>query len=68
MFTSNLFFLCSYPWEKIKPLFLKKLNVVLNEFNTESNMDKLDVHPNVDRSTFEELKNDIMERINSFEK
>jgi hypothetical protein len=31
-------------------------------------MDKLDIHPNVDRSTFEELKSDIIERINSFEK
>jgi hypothetical protein len=31
-------------------------------------MDKLDNHPNVDQSTFEELKNDIIERINSFEK
>ncbi|CAF4756463.1 unnamed protein product, partial [Rotaria sp. Silwood2] len=57
----------SYPWEKIKPLFLKKLNLVLHEFNTESNMDKLDIHPNIDRSTFEELKSDIIERINSFE-
>ncbi|CAF0917684.1 unnamed protein product [Rotaria sp. Silwood1] len=56
-----------YPWEKIKPLFLKKLNSVLNEFNAESNMDKLDIHPNVDRSTFEELKSDIIDRINSFE-
>ncbi|CAF0719290.1 unnamed protein product [Adineta steineri] len=57
----------SYPWEKIKPLFLQKLTIVLDEFNTESSMDKLDVHPNVDRSTFEELKSDIIERINSFE-
>ncbi|CAF3134883.1 unnamed protein product [Rotaria socialis] len=57
----------SHPWEKIKPLYLKKLSVVLNEFNTESNMDKLDTHPNVDQSTFEELKSDIIERINSFE-
>ncbi|UJR38257.1 hypothetical protein I4U23_030930 [Adineta vaga] len=56
-----------YPWEKIKPLFLQKLTIVLDEFNNESNMDKLDVHPNVDRSTFEELKNDIIERIDSFE-
>ncbi|CAF0934822.1 unnamed protein product [Rotaria sordida] len=56
-----------YPWEKIKPLFLQKLNIVLNEFNTESNMDKLEIHPNVDRSTFEDLKWDIIERINSFE-
>ncbi|CAF1347064.1 unnamed protein product [Rotaria magnacalcarata] len=57
----------SHPWEKIKPLYLKKLSAVLNEFNTESNMDKLDTHPNVDQSTFEELKSDIIERINSFE-
>jgi hypothetical protein len=31
-------------------------------------MDKLEIHPNVDQSTFEELKSDIIERINSFEK
>jgi flagellar basal body-associated protein FliL len=31
-------------------------------------MDKLETHSNVDQSTFEELKNDIIERINSFEK
>jgi len=30
-------------------------------------MDKLDIHPNVDQSTFDELKSDIIERINSFE-
>ena len=59
---------CSYPWEKIKPLFLQKLTLVLDEFNGESNMDVLDVHPNIDRSTFDELKGDIVERINSFEK
>jgi hypothetical protein len=58
----------SYPWEKIKPILLQKLIVVLDEFNTELNMDKLDIHPNIDRSTFEELKIDIIERINSFEK
>ncbi|CAF1127536.1 unnamed protein product [Adineta ricciae] len=56
-----------YPWEKIKPLFLQKLIVVLDEFNNELSMDKLDIHPNVDQSTFEELKSDIVERINSFE-
>ena len=64
---SNQFFV-SYPWEKIKPLFLHKLMTVLDEFNNESNMDKLDAHPNVDPSTFEELKSDIIERIHSFEK
>ena len=58
----------SYPWEKIKPLFVQKLVAVLDHFNTESNMDKLDVHPNIDRATFEELKSDIIERIHSFEK
>jgi restriction endonuclease Mrr len=58
----------SYPWEKIKPLYLQKLNTVLDEFNNELNMDKLESHPNVDPSTFEELKSDIIERINSFEK
>jgi len=31
-------------------------------------MDKLDTHPNIDQSTFEESKIDIIERINSFEK
>lgn len=31
-------------------------------------MDKLDIHPNVEPATFEELRNDIVERINSFEK
>ncbi|CAF1061341.1 unnamed protein product [Adineta ricciae] len=56
-----------YPWEKIKPLFLQKLIAVLDEFNNELSMDKLDIHPNVDQSTFEELKSDIVERINSFE-
>lgn len=59
---------CSrHPWEKVKPLFLLKLNIVLDEFNAESNMDKLDIHPNVDPSTFDELKSDIIERINSFD-
>jgi hypothetical protein len=61
-------FIFSYPWEKIKPLFLQKLTTVLDEFNNESSMDKLETHPNVDPSTFEELKGDIIERINSFEK
>jgi len=56
-----------YPWEKIKPLYLQKLNVVLDEFNAELNMDKLDTHPNIDQTTFEESKLDIIERINSFE-
>lgn len=61
-------FVCRYPWEKIKPLLLQKLMLVVDQFNVESNMDKLDVHPNIDRITFEELKSDIIERINSFEK
>jgi hypothetical protein len=61
-------FLTSYPWEKIKPLLVQKLVTVLDQFNTESDMDKLDIHPNIDRATFDELKNDIVERIHSFEK
>jgi len=57
----------SYPWEKIKPLFLQKLIFVVDHFNAESDMDKLDVHPNIDHATFEEFKSDIVERINSFD-
>ena len=40
----------------------------MDRFNMESDMDKLDIHPNIDRATFEELKGDIIERIGSFEK
>jgi len=57
----------SHPWDKVRPLFVHKLIQVLDEFNAESNMDKLETHPNVDPATFDELKADILERIDSFD-
>ncbi|CAF1000798.1 unnamed protein product [Didymodactylos carnosus] len=55
-----------FPWSKVKILFIFKLNQVLDEFNSENDMDKLPLHPNLDNATFRELKHDIIERLNSF--
>lgn len=56
-----------HPWEKVKPVLIQKLVGTIDQFNAESEMDKIEVHPNIDHMTFDEMKSDIVERIQSFE-
>lgn len=67
---SGLIFYCPsllrYPWSKIKPVIIKKFELVVDKFNTEFPYDNSPILPNVRPFNFQEMKSEIIERLESF--
>ena len=55
-----------FEWSKIKPLFKKKLQLVIQEFHDSSPSDDLPKQPNVDVFQFEQMKERIFEQLESY--
>ncbi|XP_053207958.1 LOW QUALITY PROTEIN: serine/threonine-protein phosphatase 4 regulatory subunit 2-B-like [Panonychus citri] len=55
-----------YPWNKIKPVILKKIELVVNEFNTKYPYENNPVLPNVKSFNFQEMKDEIIEKFDYF--
>ena len=55
-----------FEWSKIKPLFKKKLQLVIQEFHDSSPSDDLPKQPNVDVFLFDQMKERIFEQLESY--
>ena len=55
-----------FEWNKIKALFKKKLQLVIQEFHDSSPSDDLPKQPNVDVFQFEQMKERIFEQLESY--
>ena len=55
-----------FAWNKIKPLFKKKLEIVIQEFHDTSPTDDLPKQPNVDVFKFDQMKQRIFEQLESY--
>ena len=55
-----------FEWNKIKPLFKKKLQIVIQEFHDSSPTDDLPKQPNVDVFQFDQMKERIFEQLESY--
>lgn len=50
----------------MKPLFVKKLDEVMQQFETETHMDSLPLSPNVENVKFDAMRRRILEAIDRF--
>jgi len=55
-----------FPWNKIKPLIKSKLEIIIREFNESCPEGHLPKMPNVDVFKFSEMKERIMEQLESY--
>lgn len=55
-----------FPWNKIKPLIKSKLEIIIREFNESCPEGHLPKMPNVDVFKFNEMKERIMEQLESY--
>ena len=55
-----------FEWNKIKPLFKKKLQIVIQEFHDSSPSEDLPKQPNVDMFQFDQMKQRIFEQLESY--
>jgi len=55
-----------FPWNKIKPLIKSKLEIIIREFNESCPEGHLPKMPNVDVFKFSEMKDRIMEQLESY--
>jgi len=55
-----------FPWNKIKPLVKSKLEIIIREFNESCPAENLPKMPNVDAFKFGEMKERILEQLDSY--
>lgn len=55
-----------FSWQKLRPLLCRKLELVMNEFHKASPTDDLPALPNVEVFKFEEMRDKVLEAVNSF--
>ncbi|KAM7293624.1 putative serine/threonine protein phosphatase 4 regulatory subunit [Ixodes scapularis] len=55
-----------FPWQNLKPLLCRKLELVMNEFYKQYPTDDLPALPNVEPFKYEDMKAKILESINCF--
>ncbi|XP_077530147.1 serine/threonine-protein phosphatase 4 regulatory subunit 2-like [Haemaphysalis longicornis] len=56
-----------FPWDKVRPLLRRKLELVMEEFRTVSTTDEVPALPNVPPFNYEEMKDFILEAIDRFD-
>jgi len=61
-----LFLVRRFPWNKLKPLLLHKLEIVTKEFHEKSPMSSSAARPNVENTTFEELFQRLLDMLQQF--
>ena len=55
-----------FAWSKVKPLFKRKLEIVIQEFHESSPTDNIPAQPNVDVFQFDQMKERIFEQLDSY--
>jgi len=55
-----------FAWPKVKPLFKRKLELIIQEFQETSPTDNLPLQPNVDVFHFDQMKERIFEQLESY--
>ena len=55
-----------FAWSKVKPLFKRKLEIVIQEFHESSPTDNIPLQPNVDVFQFDQMKERIFEQLESY--
>lgn len=55
-----------FAWAKVKPLFKRKLELIIQEFQETSPTDNLPLQPNVDVFKFDQMKERIFEQLESY--
>ena len=55
-----------FPWNKLKPLMMKKVDLAMREFQDATSMDKLAPLPNVENVDYECLSRRVLERLDDF--
>ena len=55
-----------FAWAKVKPLFRRKLELIIQEFSESSPVENLARQPNVDMFNFEQMKERIFEQLESY--
>ena len=55
-----------FAWAKVKPLFRRKLELIIQEFSESSPVENLARQPNVDLFNFEQMKERIFEQLESY--
>ena len=58
--------LCSFPWARLKPLFIRKLDQVMEQFNSEVPFDHLTPFPNVENVKYAEMRSRVVEAFEKF--
>jgi len=56
----------SFPWAKLKPLLIQKLDSVVQEFQERSPMSQQSSSPNIEHVTFEVMRKRLIDDINQF--
>ncbi|XP_023243537.1 serine/threonine-protein phosphatase 4 regulatory subunit 2-A-like isoform X1 [Centruroides sculpturatus] len=56
-----------FPWNKLRPLFRRKLEIVLNDFYETCPADNLPILPNVEAFKYEVMRSKLMEALDSFQ-
>ena len=55
-----------FAWAKVKPLFRRKLEIIIQEFQENSPTENLPLQPNVDVFKFDQMKERIFEQLESY--
>lgn len=56
-----------FPWNKLRPLFRRKLEMVLNDFYETCPADNLPILPNVESFKYDVMRTKLMEALDSFQ-
>lgn len=62
----SIAFYYRFPWPRVKPLFVGKLENVMSKFNRELPADHLAPCPNVENPKFKEMRKRILDSLNKF--
>ncbi len=56
----------SFPWDKVKPLFLQKMDQVMKEFQEQVPMEDMQSCPNVENVEFDDMRKQLLEAVEGF--
>ena len=63
---ASLHVFCSFPWARLKPLFIRKLDQVMEQFNNEVPFDHLTPFPNVENVKYAEMRSRVVDAFEKF--
>ena len=62
----DIFFKFRFPWNKLKPLLLHKLNLKIDEYHEKCPMDSQTVCPNVEAVSYDDMRKRLTDSLNQF--